>query len=42
VFAQKLLPPKAAIDVALALAIAGLGVAILIAPSQVPGFTPPM
>jgi len=42
VLGQKLLPPKAAIDVALALAIAGLGVAILIAPSQVPGFTPPM
>jgi predicted metal-binding membrane protein len=42
VLAQKLLPPKAALDVPLALAIAGLGVLILIAPSSVPGLTPPM
>ena len=42
VFAQKLLPPKAAIDVPVALAIAGLGVLILIAPSSHPGLTPPM
>jgi len=42
VCAQKLLPPKAAIDVPLALAIAGLGIAIVIAPSLVPGLTPPM
>ncbi len=42
VLAQKLLPAKAAIDVPLALAIAGLGVLILIAPSSVPGLTPPM
>ncbi len=40
--AQKLLPAKAAIDVPLALAIAGLGVLIVIAPSLVPGLTPPM
>ena len=40
--AQKLLPAKAAIDVPLALAIIGLGVLILIAPSLVPGLTPPM
>ena len=40
--AQKLLPAKAAIDVPLALAIAGLGLVIVIAPSQVPGLTPPM
>ena len=40
--AQKLLPANAAIDVPLALAIAGLGVVIVIAPSQVPGLTPPM
>jgi len=40
--AQKLLPAKAAIDVPLALAIAGLGLVILIAPSQIPGLTPPM
>ncbi len=42
VLAQKLLPAKAAIDVPLALAIAGLGVLILIAPSSVPGLAPPM
>ena len=40
--AQKLLPAKAAIDVPLALAIAGFGVLIVIAPSSVPGLTPPM
>jgi predicted metal-binding integral membrane protein DUF2182 len=39
--AQKLLPAKAAIDVPLALAIVGLGLVIVIAPSQVPGLTPP-
>src|SRR5215472_13846319 len=40
--AQKLLPANAGIDMPLALAIAGLGVVIVIAPSQVPGLTPPM
>jgi predicted metal-binding membrane protein len=40
--AQKLLPAKAAIDVPLALAIVGLGILIVIAPSAVPGLTPPM
>jgi len=40
--AQKLLPAKAVIDVPLALAIVGLGVLIIIAPSAVPGLTPPM
>jgi predicted metal-binding membrane protein len=40
--AQKLLPARAAIDVPLALAILGLGVLIVIAPSSVPGFAPPM
>ena len=39
--AQKLLPAKATIDVLLAVAIAGLGLVIVIAPSQVPGLTPP-
>jgi predicted metal-binding membrane protein len=39
---QKLLPPRAAVDVPLALAIIGLGVLIVIAPSLVPGLTPPM
>jgi predicted metal-binding membrane protein len=42
VLAQKLLPAKAAIDLPLALAIVGLGVLIVIAPSSVPGLTPPM
>jgi predicted metal-binding membrane protein len=42
VLAQKLLPAKAAIDGPLALAIVGLGVLIVIAPSSVPGLTPPM
>jgi predicted metal-binding membrane protein len=42
VLVQKLLPARAAIDVPLALAIVGLGILILIAPSSVPGLTPPM
>ena len=40
--AQKLLPAKTAVDVPLALAIIGLGVLIVIAPSSVPGLMPPM
>ena len=40
--AQKLLPPKAAIDVPLALAIVGLGILIVISPSAVPALLPPM
>jgi predicted metal-binding membrane protein len=42
VLAQKLLPSKPAIDVPLALAIVGLGILIVFAPSSVPGLTPPM
>ncbi len=42
VLAQKLLPAKPAIDVPVALSIVGLGVLIVIAPSSVPGLTPPM
>jgi predicted metal-binding membrane protein len=42
VVGQKLLPAKAALDVPLALAIAGLGILIVIAPASVPGLTPPM
>jgi predicted metal-binding membrane protein len=42
VLAQKLLPAKAAVDVSMALAIVGLGLLIMIAPSSVPGLTPPM
>jgi hypothetical protein len=40
--AQKLLPPKAAIDMPLALAIIGLGSWIVIAPALVPGLVPSM
>ena len=40
--AQKLFPAKAAIDVPLGLAITGLGILIVLAPSVVPGLTPPM
>ena len=42
VLAQKLLPAKAVIDAPLALAIVGLGILIVLAPSSVPGLTPPM
>jgi predicted metal-binding membrane protein len=42
VLAQKLLPARAVIDVLLALAIVGLGILIVVAPSSVPGLTPPM
>ncbi len=39
--AQKLMPAKSAIDVPLALALVGLGLVIVIAPSLIPGLTPP-
>jgi predicted metal-binding membrane protein len=42
VIAQKLLPAKAAIDVPVALGIAGLGILLVIAPTSVPGLTPAM
>jgi len=42
VLAQKLLPPRAGVDLPLALAITGLGIWIILAPSSVPGLTPPM
>jgi predicted metal-binding membrane protein len=42
VLAQKLMPARAAVDVPLALAIVGLGILIVIAPSSVPGLMPPM
>ncbi len=42
VLAQKLLPAKAAADMPLALAIVGLGIWIILAPSPVPGLVPPM
>jgi predicted metal-binding membrane protein len=42
VLAQKLLPVRPAIDLPLALAIVGLGILLVVAPSSVPGFAPPM
>jgi hypothetical protein len=42
VLAQKVLPPRTAIDLPLALAIVGLGIVVVLAPSSVPGLTPPM
>jgi predicted metal-binding membrane protein len=40
--AQKLLPARVAIDVALGLAILLLGIVIVVSPSSVPGLMPPM
>jgi predicted metal-binding membrane protein len=37
VLAQKLLPPRAFVDVPVALAIVGLGILIVVAPASVPG-----
>jgi len=42
VVAQKLLPRRAALDVPLALAIIGLGILIIVAPSTIPGLMPAM
>jgi hypothetical protein len=42
VLAQKLLPPRADLDVPLAIAIVGLGILIVVAPSWIPGLMPPM
>jgi predicted metal-binding membrane protein len=42
VVAQKLLPPKAAVDLPVALAIIAFGVLIVMAPSTIPGLTPSM
>jgi hypothetical protein len=42
VVAQKLLPGRAALDVPVALAILGLGVLIIVAPSTIPGLMPAM
>ena len=42
VLGQKLLSAKAAVDVPLALAIVGLGIWIVLAPSSVPGLVPSM
>ena len=40
VVAKKILPARATIDVPLALAIVGLGIVVLAAPSSVPGLLP--
>jgi predicted metal-binding membrane protein len=42
VVAQKLLPPKRAIDVPLAVALVAFGILIITAPGFVPGLMPPM
>ena len=42
VLAQKLWAARTAVDLPIAVALLGLGVLILIAPSAVPGLTPPM
>jgi predicted metal-binding membrane protein len=42
VLGQKLLPATVRIDVLLGLAMVGLGILILFAPSAIPGLTPPM
>jgi predicted metal-binding membrane protein len=42
IVAHKLVPPIRAVDALLGLAIVGLGILIVLAPSSVPGLTPPM
>jgi len=42
VVAQKLMPSNAAIDVPIALAIVGLGIFVIVAPTSVPGLIPAM
>jgi hypothetical protein len=42
VIAQKLMPERRVLDVALALAIIALGILVLAAPGSVPGLMPPM
>jgi predicted metal-binding membrane protein len=42
IVAQKLVPPKPAVDVPLAMAILALGILILSAPSSIPGLAPSM
>jgi predicted metal-binding membrane protein len=42
VVAQKLVPPRATLDVAVAVAIATIGIAVIVAPSSVPGLVRPM
>jgi hypothetical protein len=42
ILGQKLLPPRASVDLALAIAVIALGVLVVLAPSAVPGLTPTM
>jgi predicted metal-binding membrane protein len=42
ILGQKLLPPRASIDMALALAIVALGLVVVVAPAAAPGLTPSM
>jgi predicted metal-binding membrane protein len=42
VLAQELLPVRAVLDVPVSLALVGLGIWILTAPTTVPGLLPPM
>jgi predicted metal-binding membrane protein len=42
VLAQKLLPPRAVVDVPLALTIIAVGILVAVAPSWIPGLTPTM
>jgi predicted metal-binding membrane protein len=42
VVAQKLVPPRVWLDVPLALALVGLGIAVVAAPASIPGITPAM
>ena len=42
ILVQKLLPPRALVDVPLALTIVAFGLLVLVEPSAVPGLNPPM
>jgi predicted metal-binding membrane protein len=42
ILGQKLFPPRASVDLALAVAVIALGVLVVLAPSAVPGLAPPM
>jgi predicted metal-binding membrane protein len=42
VLAQKVWPPRAVVDIPLALLIVGFGVLVLVAPTSVPGLMPTM
>ena len=42
IVAQKLLPPRAALDVPVALAVLALGILLIVSPASVPAYTPMM